>query len=37
MRRALGALWSMFIHGEVRGHDTVGTDPSEGQPPPKDP
>jgi hypothetical protein len=36
MKRALSALWSMFIHGEVRGHDTVGTDPSEGRPPPED-
>jgi hypothetical protein len=24
---ALAAIWSIFIHGEVRGHDTVGTDP----------
>ena len=37
MRRALSALWSMFIHGEVRGHDTVATDPSEVRPPPKEP
>jgi hypothetical protein len=26
MKRALGALWSMFIHGDVPGHDTAGTD-----------
>ena len=30
---ALGAIWSMLIHGDVRGHDTVGTDFDEGQPP----
>jgi hypothetical protein len=36
MKRALSALWSMFIHGEVQGHDTVGTDPREGQPPRED-
>jgi hypothetical protein len=33
MKRALRALWSVLIHGEVQGHDTVGTDPGEGQPP----
>jgi hypothetical protein len=32
-KRALSALWSMFIHGEVPGHETVGTDPSNDQPP----
>jgi hypothetical protein len=26
MKHALGALWSMFIHGHVPGHDTAGTD-----------
>jgi hypothetical protein len=33
MKRALRALWSAFIHGEVQSHDAIGTDPSEGQPP----
>jgi hypothetical protein len=33
MKRALSALWSILIHGEVRGHDTVGTDPSGDRPP----
>ena len=33
---ALGAIWSIFIHGDVRGHDTVGTDLDEGQPPRED-
>jgi hypothetical protein len=28
MKRALGALWSMFVHGKLPGHDTVGTDPN---------
>ena len=28
MKHALGALWSMFIHGDVPGHDAVGTEPS---------
>jgi hypothetical protein len=32
MRRALRALWSVLIHGEVQSRDTIGTDPSEGQP-----
>jgi hypothetical protein len=26
MKYALGALWSMFIHGHVPGHDTAATD-----------
>jgi hypothetical protein len=33
MKRALRALWSILIHGEVRGHDTAGTDRSESHPP----
>ena len=33
---ALGAIWSIFIHGDVRGHDTVGADLDEGQPPRED-
>ena len=26
LKHALSSLWSMFIHGHVPGHDTVGTD-----------
>ena len=26
-KHALGAIWSIFIHGDVRGDDNVGTDP----------
>lgn len=29
---ALRAIWSMLIHGDVRGHRDVGTDPNEGRP-----
>jgi hypothetical protein len=36
LKRSLSALWSMFIHGEVRGHETVGVDPSDEQQPLKD-
>jgi hypothetical protein len=37
-RQALGAIWSILIHGEVRGHGDVGNkstegDPIEGRPP----
>jgi hypothetical protein len=35
-RRALAAIWSMFIHGDVRGYDTVGADLDQGQSPRKD-
>jgi hypothetical protein len=28
MKHALGALWSMFVHGDVPGHDAIGTDPT---------
>jgi succinate dehydrogenase/fumarate reductase cytochrome b subunit len=33
MRHALRALWSVLIHGEIPSRDSIGTDPSEGQPP----
>jgi hypothetical protein len=36
MRNALGAIWSMLLHGEVQGHGEVGNDPNEGRPPRKD-
>jgi hypothetical protein len=32
-RHALGAIWSIFIHGNVRGHDNVGADMDEGEVP----
>jgi hypothetical protein len=28
-KHALAAIWSIFIHGDIRRHDTVGTDPNE--------
>jgi hypothetical protein len=27
MKHGLAAIWSMLIHGDIRGHDTVSTDP----------
>jgi hypothetical protein len=33
MRHALGAIWSMLIHGEIRGQGDVGNDPNEPRPP----
>ena len=36
MRHALGAIWSMLIHGDLRGQDDVGRDPNEGRPPRED-
>jgi hypothetical protein len=32
-RHALGAIWYMLIHGEVRGQGDVGNDPDAGRPP----
>jgi hypothetical protein len=29
MRHALGAIWSMLIHGDLRGQGDVGSDPNE--------
>jgi hypothetical protein len=36
MKQALGAIWSILVHGDVRGHRDVGTDPNEGRPPRED-
>jgi hypothetical protein len=36
MRHALGAIWSMLIHGDLRGQGDVGRDPNEGRPPRED-
>src|SRR6187200_150219 len=36
MRHALGAIWSMLIHGDIRGQREVGNDPNEGRPPRED-
>jgi hypothetical protein len=36
MKHALGAIWSIFIHGEVQRHDNVVADLNEGDRPPKD-
>jgi hypothetical protein len=36
MRQALGAIWSMLIHGDIRGQGDVGSDPNEGRPPRED-
>jgi hypothetical protein len=35
MRHAL-AIWSIFIHGDIRGQGDVGNGPSEGRPPRED-
>jgi hypothetical protein len=32
MRHALGAIWSMLIHGDLRGQGDVGNVPNEGDP-----
>ena len=42
MRHALVAIWSMLIHGDIRGQGAVVNapnegDPNEGPPPPEDP
>src|SRR5512132_929721 len=31
-RQALGAIWSILLHGEVRGQGDVGNDPNRGDP-----
>jgi hypothetical protein len=36
MRHALGAIWSILLHGEVRRQGDVGNDPIEGRPPRED-
>ena len=33
---AIGAIWSMLLHGEIRGQGGVGDDPNEGRPPRQD-
>jgi hypothetical protein len=30
--RAIGAIWSILLHGEIRGQGDVGHDPNEGDP-----
>jgi hypothetical protein len=35
-RHALGAIWSILLHGDIRGQGDVGNDPNEGRPPPED-
>jgi hypothetical protein len=36
MRHALVAIWSMLIHGEIRGQGDIGNEPNEGRPPQED-
>jgi hypothetical protein len=36
MRHALRAIWSMLIHGDIRGQGEIGNDPNEGRPPRED-
>ncbi len=35
-RHALGAIWSMLLHGEIRGQGDVGDDANEERPPRED-
>ena len=35
-RQALGAIWSILIHGEIRGQGDLGNDPNEAGPPRED-
>jgi hypothetical protein len=35
-RHALGAIWSIFIHGDIRGQSDAGNDPDEARPPPRE-
>ena len=35
-RHALGAIWSMLLHGEIRGQGDVGDGANEGRPPHED-
>jgi hypothetical protein len=35
-KHALGALWSIFIHGKVQRHNNIGADLNEGEPPRED-
>jgi hypothetical protein len=34
--RAIGAIWSMLLHGEIRGQGDVSNDPNEARPPPRE-
>jgi hypothetical protein len=34
--RAIGAIWSMLLHGDIRGQGDVGNDPNEERPPHED-
>ena len=34
--RAIGAIWSILLHGEIRGQGDVGDDANEGGPPRED-
>ena len=34
--RAIGAIWSMLLHGDIRGQGDVGNDPNEERPPRED-
>ena len=34
--RAIGAIWSMLLHGDIRGQGGVGNDPNGGRPPRED-
>ncbi len=36
MKHALGATWSIFIHGEVPGRHKISADLDNGQPPRED-
>jgi hypothetical protein len=35
-RHALVAIWSILLHGEIRGQDSAGNDPNEARPPSDD-
>jgi hypothetical protein len=35
-RHAIAAIWSIFLHSEIRGHSDPGVDPEEGRPPQDD-
>jgi hypothetical protein len=36
MRHALGAIWSILLHGDIRGQGDVGNDPNDGRSPSED-
>jgi hypothetical protein len=36
IKHALRAIWSMLIHGDIRGQGEVSSDPNEGRPPHED-